>query len=99
MLTSQPFALFRSQFAKPALHTMVHMPAWQAPVALASGGQSLFIVQPPVVVVVVLAVVVVVDVGAGSGAHRRLVPLAVTWCVPNWSWIVAVGVAFGHFTL
>ena len=52
-----------------------------------------------VLMVVVVVVVLVVVVGAGSGAQRRLVPFTVTWCVPNWSWIVAVGVAFGHVTL
>ncbi len=97
--TSQPLAAMASQSAKPMLQKKVHMPPRHCGCALGTGGHWAAVAHPVVLVVLLVLVVVVLVVGAGSGAQRRLVPLTVTWCVPNWSWIVAVGVALGHFTL
>jgi hypothetical protein len=102
VLTSQPSALLRLQFAKPESQLIVHMPPWQRPVAFGAPGHCPLVWQLPgcvVLVLVVLVLLVVVVVGTGTGAQRRLVDLTVTLWVPNWSCTVAVGDAFAHLTL
>src|SRR5437879_8470219 len=84
-LTSQPLPAIRSQLAKPMLQENVHMPAWQSGCPFGTDGHWPDVRHPVVVVVLLVLVAVVLVVGAGSGAQRRLVPFAVTWCVPNWS--------------